>query len=79
MGIIGKIYANSMLVLINSRMILGSNENQDTVITAPIGFAKTQQSQEGLDQIQFGGDEDEIQSQLRSNVVEAELNVTGKA
>jgi len=26
MGIIGKVYANSMLVLINSRMILGSGE-----------------------------------------------------
>ena len=26
MGIIGKIYANSMLVLINSRMVLGSEE-----------------------------------------------------
>ena len=26
MGIIGKVYANSMLVLINSRMVLGSEE-----------------------------------------------------
>ena len=28
MGIIGKVYANSMLVLINSRMVLGSKEAQ---------------------------------------------------
>jgi len=28
MGIIGKIYANSMLVLINSRMVLGSEDTQ---------------------------------------------------
>ena len=28
MGIIGKVYANSMLVLINSRMALGSEETQ---------------------------------------------------
>jgi hypothetical protein len=28
MGIIGKVYANSMLVLINSRMVLGSEETQ---------------------------------------------------
>jgi len=27
-GIIGKVYANSMLVLINSRMVLGSEETQ---------------------------------------------------
>jgi len=30
MGIIGKVYANSMLVLINTRMLLGSEE---TIIT----------------------------------------------
>ncbi|KAF5318152.1 hypothetical protein D9619_012089 [Psilocybe cf. subviscida] len=77
MGILGKIYANSMLVLINSRMILGSNEDQDTVITAPIGFAKTRQSHEGLSQFQPGGNMDEIQSQLRSNAVD--LNTTEKA
>ena len=36
MGIIGKVYANSMLVLINSRMVLGSAEIQtpSTVISA---------------------------------------------
>jgi hypothetical protein len=28
MGIIGKVYANSMLVLINSRMVLGSEETK---------------------------------------------------
>ena len=28
MGIIGKVYANSMLVLINSRMVLSSEETQ---------------------------------------------------
>ena len=28
MGIIGKIYANSMLVLINSQMVLGSEKTQ---------------------------------------------------
>jgi hypothetical protein len=35
MGIIGKVYANSMLVLINSRMVLGSEETQtpSTVIS----------------------------------------------
>ena len=34
-GIIGKFYANSMLVLINSRMVLGSEETQtpSTVIS----------------------------------------------
>jgi len=44
MGIIGKVHANSMLVLINSRMVLGSEETQKqlTVIsvlrfgTAPV-------------------------------------------
>jgi len=35
MGIIGKVYANSMLVLINSRMVLGSEKTQtpSTVIS----------------------------------------------
>ena len=35
MGIIGKVYATSMLVLINSRMVLGSVETQtpSTVIS----------------------------------------------
>ena len=35
MGIIGKVYTNSMLVLINSRMVLGSVETQtlSTVIS----------------------------------------------
>jgi hypothetical protein len=34
MVIIGKFYANSMLVLINSRMLLGSEEAPLTIITA---------------------------------------------
>ena len=33
MGIIGKVYANSMLVLINSRMLLGSEETPSTNIS----------------------------------------------
>ena len=33
-GIIGKVYANSMLVLINSRMLLGSEETPSTMISA---------------------------------------------
>ena len=33
MGIIGKFYANSMLVLINSRMLLGSDEVPSTIIS----------------------------------------------
>ena len=32
-GIIGKVYANSMLVLINSRMLLGSEETSSTIIS----------------------------------------------
>ena len=34
MGIIGKVYANSMLVLINSRMLLISEEMRLTIISA---------------------------------------------
>lgn len=34
MGTIGKVYANSMLVLINSRMLLGSMEAPSTIISA---------------------------------------------
>jgi len=34
MGIIGKVYANSMLVLINSRMLLTSEEMRLTIISA---------------------------------------------
>lgn len=35
MGIIGKVYANSMLVLINSRMVIGSQDDpSETVISA---------------------------------------------
>jgi hypothetical protein len=34
MGIIGKVYANSMLALINSRMQLGSEETPSTTISA---------------------------------------------
>jgi len=33
MGIIGKFYANSMLVLINSRMLLGSEEVPSTIVS----------------------------------------------
>jgi len=34
MGIIGKVYANSMLVLINTRILLGSEETPSTIISA---------------------------------------------
>lgn len=34
MGIIGKVYANSMLVLINTWMVLGSEETPSTIISA---------------------------------------------
>jgi hypothetical protein len=40
MGIIGKVYANSMLALINSRMLLGSEETPSTIISA-LRFAST--------------------------------------
>jgi hypothetical protein len=33
-SIIGKVYANSMLVLLNSRMVLGSEETPSTFISA---------------------------------------------
>jgi hypothetical protein len=33
MGIIGKVYANSMLVLINSRMLLGSEEEPLAIVS----------------------------------------------
>jgi hypothetical protein len=33
MGIMGKVYANSMLVLINTRMLLGSEETPVTIIS----------------------------------------------
>ena len=33
-GIIGKVYANSMLVLINSRMLVGSEEKPSTIVSA---------------------------------------------
>lgn len=33
MGAIGKIYASSMLVLLNSRMILGSEETSSTIVS----------------------------------------------
>jgi hypothetical protein len=36
MGIIGKVYATSMLVLINSRMLLGSEETQTLSTVASI-------------------------------------------
>ena len=38
MGIIGKVYANSMLALINSRILLGSEETPST-ITSAFNFA----------------------------------------
>ena len=34
MGIIGKVYANSMLALINSQILLGSEETPLTIISA---------------------------------------------
>jgi hypothetical protein len=34
MGIIGKVYANSMLVLINSRILFTSEETRLTIISA---------------------------------------------
>ena len=34
MGVMGKMYANSMLVLINCRMLLGSEETPSTIISA---------------------------------------------
>ena len=40
MCIIGKFYANSMLVLINSRMLLGSEEAPSTIISVT-GFDAT--------------------------------------
>ena len=41
MGIIGKVYATSMLVLINSRMILDSNnEEMPSMITSVIRFGR---------------------------------------
>ena len=45
MGIIGKVYANSMLVLINSRMLLGSEETPSTIISA-FKFATTRANNE---------------------------------
>ena len=33
MGTMGKIYANSMLVLINSRMVFGSEDTPSTIIS----------------------------------------------
>ena len=40
MGIIGKVYANSMLVLINSRMLLNAEETPLTILsTAKFGTA----------------------------------------
>ena len=41
MGIIGKVYANSMLVLINSRMVLGSEETPSTIVSV-VRFATEQ-------------------------------------
>ena len=38
MGIMGKFYANSMLALINSRMLLGSKETPLTIIST-VNFA----------------------------------------
>jgi hypothetical protein len=36
MGIIGKVYANSMLVLINTRMVLGSEETPSMIIESAL-------------------------------------------
>lgn len=57
MGIIGKIYANSMLVLISSRMVLGSEEPRtpSTVIsalkfgTAPANLAEAENGDVAVD------------------------------
>jgi hypothetical protein len=38
MAIIGKVYANSMLVLYNSRMILGSSEEEPLTILSELSF-----------------------------------------
>jgi hypothetical protein len=38
MGIIGKVYANSMLVLNNSRMLLGSTEEKPLTIMSGLRF-----------------------------------------
>jgi len=61
MGIIGKVYANSMLVLINSRMVLGSEEESLTIISvirfdaAPTNDSThiTEMSQSGQDLREF--------------------------
>ena len=38
MGIIGKVYANSMLVLNNSRMLLGSDEEEPEMALSEVVF-----------------------------------------
>jgi hypothetical protein len=38
MGIIGKVYANSMLVLNNSRMLLGSDEEEPEIVLSEAVF-----------------------------------------
>ena len=55
MGIIGKVYANSMLGLINSRMLLGSEEEPLAIISAirfdaaPANDSTAEISQSGQD------------------------------
>ena len=47
MYVIGKIYANSMLVLINSRMVLGSEETPSTVMSV-LRFAAAPTNDENI-------------------------------
>ena len=49
MGIIGKVYANSMLVLINSRMVLDSEETPSTIISA-LKFATVPDNKDSVNQ-----------------------------
>jgi len=69
MDIIGKVYANSMLVLINSRMVLGSTETPSTVIsvlrfgTTPANPAdNTIEAENHGDLAERGQDPQEVQS-----------------
>jgi len=47
MYVIGKIYANSMLVLINSRMVLGSEETPSTIMSV-LKFATAPANEEDI-------------------------------
>lgn len=55
MGVIGKVYANSMLVLINSRMLLGSEEAPSTIISQA-QFAMTPANDEDIVKEEHSGD-----------------------